>query len=394
MRYTTIPALVFILTCGTFVLARGGGAPRAMPHPQYRMGHAPRPQFKIGGRAFPIKPDARNTKQVRAMKPEEFDPTTRSHRVDDFYRKQLKDHYADLHKHPRHDYGPFRSEFIELARHWPARERAHWAWHNREYLDDALWAEWMADPAFADEVATLEHGKVEREAGFLPSEYASIPPVAIYNDEYLNAAYNPTPFLVVMKLKSLKPDERTDWIGTATADSLTSRLSSVPGMFVADREQVASVLRDKKLVEVSTSEADAAAQLGKALDVEQVVTGSYVADGDKVLFNLRIVNVQTGAVQTGISYTVTRDRLLDEMPTLGTSLATTLGFEPQIETVAAAGSTQRSTEPPAYSAAATSLSVDDDAFDVERYLAARKVAESRLSDNAKKVDERKPTSGN
>lgn len=394
MRHAIIPALVFTLTCGAFALARGGGAPMAIPHPQYRMGHAPRPQFKIGGRAFSIKPDARNTKQVRAMKPEEFDPTTRSHRVDDFYHKQLKDHYADLHKHPHHDYGPYRWEFIELARHWPARDRARWAWHNREYLDDALWTEWMADPAFADEVATLEHGKVEREAGFLPTEYASISPVAVYNDEYLNAAYNPTPFLVVMKLTSLKPDERTDWIGTAAADSLTSRLSSVPGMFVADREQVASVLRDKKLVEVSTSEADAAAQLGKALDVEQVVTGSYVADGDKVLFNLRIVNVQTGAVQTGISYTVARDRLLDEMPTLGTSLATTLGFEPRIETVPAVGSTLRSTEPPVDAAEVTPHAADDDTFDVARYLAARKVAEARLSDSAKEIDEQKPRSGN
>lgn len=394
MRHTIIPALVLILTSGAIALARGGGAPMAIPHPQYRMGYAPRPQFKIGGRAFAVKPNARNTKQVRAMKPEEFDPMTRSHRVDEFYRNQLKDHYADLHKHPRHDYGPFRSEFVDWVRHWPARERARWAWHNREYLDDALWAEWMTDPAFADEVGTLEHGKVEREAGFLPSEYASTSPVAVYNDEYLNAAYNPIPFLIVMKLKSLKPDEKTDWIGTAAADSLTSRLSSVPGMFVADREQVASVLRDKKLTEASTSEADAAAQLGRALDVEQVVTGSYVADGDKVLFNLRIVNVQTGAVQTGISYTVARDRVLDEMPSLGRSLASTMGFEPPIETVPAAGSAPLSTEPPADSAVSNPLAADDDVFDVERYLAARKVAEARLSDNARKDDERRPRSSN
>ena len=67
------------------------------------------------------------------------------------------------------------------------------------------------------------------------------------------------------------------------------------------------------------------------MDVDQVVAGSYVVDGDKVLFNLRIVDVQTGAMRTGISKTVSRGHLLDEMPGLASSLTDALGYQYQDE---------------------------------------------------------------
>jgi hypothetical protein len=35
-----------------------------------------------------------------------------------------------------------------------------------------LWSEWIADPAFATEVATLEHNNVVREADYLPEKAA------------------------------------------------------------------------------------------------------------------------------------------------------------------------------------------------------------------------------
>jgi TolB-like protein len=167
--------------------------------------------------------------------------------------------------------------------------------------------------------------------GYLPPKYAATSPVVIYNDEYLNAAYNPMPFLAVLTPKSLKPDEKTDWIGTATADSLVVRLSSTPGLFVAERDQVTGVLRDQKLLVSDVAEPGQAAQVGKALDVERVIAGSYVVDGEKVLVNLRIVDVQTGTVQGGVSKTIPREHMLDAMPELASSLTTALGFQPQDE---------------------------------------------------------------
>ncbi len=299
-----------------------------MAHPSYRLGAAPRSSFNVGGKTFKINPKAKSTQQVRALKPEHFDPTTRGRRVDEFYRKTLDKHYDEFHRRPKHDVGPFRSEFVHWTHHWKAASRARWAWHHREYIDELLWTEWMADTAFAAEIAEIQRMNVPVDVGYLPPEYDATSPVFVYNDEYLNAVYNPIPFLVVLKLKSLKPDEKTDWIGTAAADSLVSKLSAIPGVFLADREQLSGFMRDQKLTESDVTEPGRVVQLGKALDVQQAVVGSYVVDGDKVLFNLRIVDVQTGAVQSGISNTLSRDHLLDGMPTLASSLADALGYQP------------------------------------------------------------------
>jgi hypothetical protein len=79
----------------------------------------------------------------------------------------------------------------------------------------------------------------------------------------VNAVYNPVPFLAVLKLKSLKPDEKTDWIGTAAADSLVSKLSSVPGLFLAEQEEVSAALRDKKSTESGAAELKTVAEVGR-----------------------------------------------------------------------------------------------------------------------------------
>jgi len=337
MRCAIVSLLVMICAC-TFAQAKGGGeaaTPRAQPH--YRVGKAPKPEFKVGGKSYKIDPEAKSTKQARALPPEHFDPATRHQRVETFYREALKDHYEDTLHGARLDAGPFRHEFMHWARRWPAAMRARWAWHNRAYIDDALWTEWMVDPAFAAEVDSLQRQKLPAEVGYLPPEYAATSPVLVYNDEFLNAAYNPVPFLAVLTLKSLKPDEKTDWIGTAAAESIVSKLSSTPGLFLAERDQVMSALRDQKLREPDVAATQPAAQVGKALDVERVVVGSYVVDGDDVLFNLRIVDVQSGAVQTGISKTVPREHVLAAMPDLASSLADALGFQAQEEPPIATG---------------------------------------------------------
>ncbi len=163
-----------------------------------------------------------------------------------------------------------------------------WAWHHRVYmLHDSLWAEWMIDQAFAAAIADLERRNIVAVAGYLPPKYASTSPVFIYSDGFLNAAYNPAPFLVVLKLKSLKPDEKTDWIGTAAADVLVSRLS-VDSRRLSCRAR-ASFERASGARSWGESEAadpSRAAPSARRLNVEQAVVGSYVVDGDKVLFNL------------------------------------------------------------------------------------------------------------
>jgi len=327
---------VLIVFCAftSLQVKAGEKAVASRAHPHYRLGKAPRGEFKAGHKTYKIDPEAASTKHVRALSSEQFDPTTRRQRVEEFYRTTLKDHFEESRRSPPANCGPFRGEFITWTGYWPAALRARWAWHHRVYIEDTLWTRWMADTAFAAEIDTLQHQNVAAVVGYLPSEYAATSPVFVYNEEYLNAAYNPMPLLAVLTLKNLKPDEKSDWIGTAAAESLVSKLSGVPGLFVAERQQVTDVLRDQHLQEPDVAEPESATKVGKALDVEQMVVGSYVVDGEKVLFNLQIVEVQTGRVQNGISKTVAREHLLDEMPDLASSLADNLGYQSQDQSLA------------------------------------------------------------
>jgi TolB-like protein len=290
------------------------------------MGKAPKAEIVAAGQHVKIDPDAKSTKAIRSLPPEHFDPITRRDNVEKFYRDTLKDRIEVARREGKWHCEPFRREFIYWVWSWRAEWRARWAWHHRKYLDELLWNEWMLDKAFAAEIAALQRSNPAVDPEYMPPEFASTSPLVVYTDDYINAVYNPAPFLAVLNLKNLKADPSSDWIAAATTDSLLSKLSSFPGLFVADQQQVTQVMQSDKTLASDTVEPLQAARIGKAVDVERVVVGSYVVDGEKVLLNLRIVNAQSGAVEDGISKTIPRDHLLDEMPNLAASLASAMGY--------------------------------------------------------------------
>jgi TolB-like protein len=318
-------ALVLAVVLSLFALV--GGKEKAEAHHassshRYRLGKAPKTEFKVGGKSYKIDAASSEAKRVRGLAAEEFDPLRRHERVEEFYRHRLHERLEDLERRWHWHCGPFRREFVAWVHEWPVVWRARWAWHHHHYFDEALWALWMAEADFAAEIHNLEARHEPVVAGYLPPDYQSTSPVAMYTDEYLNAAYNPLPFLAVLKFKSLKPDAQTDWIGKAVAESMTSRLSTMPGMFLAEPDQIQTALvSDPKAAALDLADPGAATELGRSMELEQVVVGSYVADGDKVLFNLRLVDVETGRVINGVSNAVPRDKLLESLPDMAASVA-------------------------------------------------------------------------
>lgn len=320
-----------LIGCACAVSTAIGAVTVAPPHPvaggtqssaRYRLGSTPRPEFKVAGQSFKIDPDAMHVKRVRALVSEDFDPIKRRDRVPEFYRGVLKEHYDEFVRLPRHHVGPFRWEFVYWTTRWPMALRARWAYHHRRYIEELLWARWMAEAEFAAAIRAMETQHVPLQDGYLPPEYASTSPAFIYSDEYLEAAYNPVPFLAVMNLTSLKADPQSDWIGKAATQSLTTQLSALPGMYVVENDRVAGALgAGRRTTYVDLADPTRAAQLGRAVEAQQVVMGSYVADGDHVLFNLRLVDTETGKVIHGISKAVARDHVLEALPDFATALA-------------------------------------------------------------------------
>ncbi len=309
-------------------LAAAPVAPAARP--SFHPGAAPRPEFKVGGRSYKIDPESGSAKQIRALPPDRFDPIARRGRVADFYRDvaKPKDRPDAHHRDRPWHCGRYRPEFIYWVEGWRPDWWARWGWHHRAYLDEALWDDWMRDRAFAAEVAALRQANAAVDPDYMPPPYAGTSPVVVYADEYIDAVYNPPPVVAVLPPKGLRADPASDWISAATADSLLSDLSAIPGLFVADEGQVNAAVRAGKLSAADAADPSRAAQIGRAVAVERVVTGSYAVDGPQVLFNLRVVNVKTGTVENGVSRAVPRDHLVDGMPGLAAAVATLLGYPP------------------------------------------------------------------
>lgn len=322
LRSSLVLAVILLASMG---ISAPITAPHSMNSSRYRIGSAPRPEFKVDGQTFRVDPTAPEVKRVRDLRPEEFDPIRRHQWVADFYREHLREVYSNFLRMERRHCGPFRWEFVYWTTRWQMALRARWAWAHRRYIDSVLWAPWMADAEFAAQINKLQAQRAVVPEGYLPPEYASTSSALVYCDEYLDAVYNPVPFLAVLPPVSLKPDPQSNWIGKALSQSLVTKISMLPGMYVLDSERAASAIdTDRRAAEDSAR----AALLAKKLDVQQIIVGDYVTDGDKVLFNLRLVDAGTGKEVTGISQTVSRDKLLDALPDFAVTLAKAINPDP------------------------------------------------------------------
>jgi hypothetical protein len=177
------------------VPAQRGGAPNVgapAPRLQPRIGAAPKREFQVNNRTFSVDAKDPGVSAVRTMAPRSFERASRAQSIDGFYKTQFagkapsKEQLANLHV------GPYRHEFVWWSWYqWELRDRAWWAWNNYAYFDQALWNQWMLDRKFADFIAQYESQHLPRQPGYIPPQYASSAPEVIYNDEYINAVYNP-----------------------------------------------------------------------------------------------------------------------------------------------------------------------------------------------------------
>jgi len=119
--------------------------------------------------------------------------------------------------------------------------------------------------------------------------------------------------IAVLAFKNLRPDADTDWIGAGAVETLTTKLAAVPGLIAIERSQVAQIARERGFQESDLVEPAGAAKAGKLLGAERVVLGTYVTDGDTLMFNVRVVDVASGAILSATSVTGTKSKLFDTL---------------------------------------------------------------------------------
>ncbi len=102
--------------------------------------------------------------------------------------------------------------------------------------------------------------------------------------------------IAVLDFKSLLADEE---LGVAVAEILRTELASLGDYTVIERGMLEQILEEQALQSSGAIDSETAAEIGKLLGANLVVTGSIVKTGDVYTINSRFIDIETGIIKTG-----------------------------------------------------------------------------------------------
>ena len=107
--------------------------------------------------------------------------------------------------------------------------------------------------------------------------------------------------LAVLPFANNRPDEETNFLGFALADSVINRLGYVKALAVRPSSYIEKYANQKKGPEDIATE----------LDVNTLLMGSYLKDGDDLLVNAQLIDVPSGEKLWSEAISVKYDKLLE-----------------------------------------------------------------------------------
>src|SRR5262245_1711725 len=107
--------------------------------------------------------------------------------------------------------------------------------------------------------------------------------------------------LAVLHFRSLKPDPETDFLGSALADAITTRLGEVRSIVVRPSAYVSSAQSPRLELQ----------KVAKELGADALLTGTYLKDGGDLRINAQLIDVAKEAIVWHDSIDVPFQRLLD-----------------------------------------------------------------------------------
>lgn len=142
------------------------------------------------------------------------------------------------------------------------------------------------------------------------------------------------PTVAVMDLSAFSVSlEDASAVGRGLASMITTELDDHPQVSVVDRQQFEEVMRRQQVSVGAGVSDDAAIQIGRLLGAHYIVSGSAALDPRRARLDLRMIEVETGAIVKSVKETGDRDDLLELAERVAAHLVTDLRV-PQRPTVA------------------------------------------------------------
>ncbi len=116
------------------------------------------------------------------------------------------------------------------------------------------------------------------------------------------------PRLAVLPLRNLKPAPDSDFLGFSLADAIITKLNYVSALTVRPSAMVAS---SAATMAVKTGQAEPdPQQIARELNVDKLLTGTFLKEGDDLRINLQLIDVPNKQVLWAQSLDLKYDRLL------------------------------------------------------------------------------------
>jgi TolB-like protein len=118
-----------------------------------------------------------------------------------------------------------------------------------------------------------------------------------------------------------------DWLSKGIADMTATDLASSPRAVLVEREQLEKVLKEQEIAYSGMTDASKAPELGRILNVQVLVYGSFIVSGRAVRLDAKAVSSTTGKVLAAAQATADATEVFKAQAELSSRLAAGLGLE-------------------------------------------------------------------
>jgi len=130
---------------------------------------------------------------------------------------------------------------------------------------------------------------------------------------------------VTLAVAPLAGEGDAEWIGVALADGINRRAFGRADLGSHTGRQVAAAMREARVTSADLSKDTAASELGRHLGADFLVAGTLAVDGEKVVAQIRVIDVKAGTTRVGQKLDGSVGRLAEIEERMAKLVAQTVG---------------------------------------------------------------------
>jgi TolB-like protein len=144
-----------------------------------------------------------------------------------------------------------------------------------------------------------------------------------------------TPTVAILPLKNQGPEARLDVMETGFAEILQANLGAIAGMRLVDRTELEKILVEHKLSLSGVVDSRTAVQVGKLLQAERLLLGSFLDLGGNLCIQVRLVDTGSAMLLASEKLVGPRDKFSELLEDLAMKIIADLAVSPPENAAAA-----------------------------------------------------------